>query len=92
MNGFRIGTLVSQSNTELLRAMKSTAKLYMVSAPADALFSSLLSNDSFYRSFVATNQARMSLAYQVVTRWCRHHTIRYTPTNAGHFILVDLER
>lgn len=72
--------------------MKATAKLYMVSSPADALISALLTNDSFHRSFVATNQARMSLAYQVVTRWCRHHNIRYTPTNAGHFILVDMER
>lgn len=72
--------------------MKATAKLYMVSAPADALFSAILSNEAFYRSFIATNQARMSQAYQLVTAWCRHHSISYTPSNAGHFLLVDLER
>jgi 1-aminocyclopropane-1-carboxylate synthase len=78
--------------SELLRAMKATAKLYMVSAPADALFSALLSDQAFYESFVATNQKRMGHAYQLVTRWCRHHSIDFTPANAGHFILVDLER
>lgn len=72
--------------------MKATAKLYMVSAPADALFSALLSDQVFYNSFIATNQARMSQAYQIVTSWCRHHSINYTPCNAGHFLLVDLER
>ncbi|UZJ51723.1 hypothetical protein CBS101457_001043 [Exobasidium rhododendri] len=92
MNGFRIGTLVSQANSELIRAMKATAKLYMVSAPADALFSALLCDQTFYQNFVATNQKRMGKAYQLVTKWCRHHGIRYTPANAGHFILVDLKR
>lgn len=72
--------------------MKATAKLYMVSAPADALFSALLSHQTFYNNFVATNQARMAQAYRLVTRWCRHHGITYTPSNAGHFLLVDLER
>lgn len=72
--------------------MKATAKLYMVSSAADALFSALLCNPAVYDDFIATNSARMAQAYEIVARWCGHHAIEYTPCRAGHFILVDLER
>lgn len=72
--------------------MKATAKLYMVSAPADALFSALLMDTHFYEAFVTTSQARLGQAYRTITRWCQFQDIRYSPSNAGHFLLVDLER
>ncbi|KAN0065318.1 hypothetical protein ACQY0O_001154 [Thecaphora frezii] len=90
LNGFRIGMLVSQHNPALISAVKSTAKLYMVSSPADALFSHLLTDDGFCRPFIALNRARLSSAYALARAWCRHHAIRYVPSNAGHFVLIDL--
>lgn len=72
--------------------MKATSKLYMVSSPADALFSAIVNDEGFHRDFVATNRLRMAQAYKTVTEWCRYHSINYIPTNAGHFILVNLER
>lgn len=72
--------------------MKATAKLYMVSSPADALFCAMVDNEKVYNEFIAINQKRMASAYDTVVRWCQHHTIAYTPCNAGHFLLIDLER
>lgn len=92
LNGFRVGTFISQYNAELMAAMKVTTKLYMVSSPADALFSSLLTDQDFYPHFVQMNQARLSRAYERVKTWCVRHAIPYKPSNAGHFLLVDLAR
>ncbi|SPO36855.1 uncharacterized protein PSFLO_02326 [Pseudozyma flocculosa] len=90
MNGLRIGMLVSQHNPRLISAMKSTGKLYMVSSAADALFSHLLLDESFYKPFIALNRARLSWAYALARAWCRHHAIGYVASNAGHFVLIDL--
>jgi aspartate/methionine/tyrosine aminotransferase len=92
VNGLRIGTLISQCNPDLLRAMKATAKLYMVSSPADALFCSLIEDERVYHDFIKTNAARMAQAYDIFVHWADHHTIEYTPCNAGHFILLNLHR
>lgn len=90
INGLRVGTIVSQDNAELLRALKATAKLYMISSPADALFCALINNRNVYADFIRTNRARMTQAYDVVVRWCAHHRIPLVHCSAGHFILVDL--
>ncbi|PWN34605.1 PLP-dependent transferase, partial [Meira miltonrushii] len=92
INGLRVGTLISQGNPALLRAMKATAKLYMVSSPADALFCALIDNKEVYNDFIRTNQARMAQAYDIVVRWCTHHEIKHVQCSAGHFILIDLTR
>ncbi|PWN47890.1 PLP-dependent transferase [Violaceomyces palustris] len=92
LNGFRVGTFVSQHNETLVGAMKMTCKLYMVSSPADALFSSLLLNQDYLQGFIKTNRLRLAEAYDFVRSWCLHHKIDYTPSNAGHFLLVDLSR
>lgn len=92
INGLRVGTLISQGNPALLRAMKATAKLYMVSSPADALFCALIDNNEVYNDFIRTNQARMAQAYDIVVRWCAYHSIKHVQCSAGHFILIDLSR
>ncbi|MCO5590279.1 hypothetical protein L7F22_044248 [Adiantum nelumboides] len=92
INGLRVGTIVSQANDELLRALKATAKLYMVSSPADALFCALVDNQCVYDDFIRTNQARMAQAYSVIARWCEFHEISMKQCTAGHFVLVDLTR
>lgn len=92
LNGLRLGFFISQYNTQLMAAMKVTGKLYMVSSPADALFSHLLNDEAFYDEFVETNQRRLTEAYELVKAWCLHHKIPYKKSNAGHFLLVDLTR
>lgn len=90
LNGFRIGTFVSQFNRDLIAAMKITTKLYMVSSPADALFSALLNDDEYYAWFVKTNKERLTKAYERIKKWCMAHGIPFKHSNAGHFVLVDL--
>ncbi|KDN39234.1 PLP-dependent transferase [Tilletiaria anomala UBC 951] len=89
-NGLRVGTLVCQHNDSLIRAMKATAKLAMVSSAADALWSALLHDDAFLPWFIETNRQRLSDAYETCKAWCMRMGIAYTPSNAGHFMLVDL--
>lgn len=64
----------------------------MVSSPADALWSSLLLNDRFYKYFVAENRLRLADAYEYTAAWCKYHNIAHVNSNAGHFVLVDLAR
>ncbi|KAK0568800.1 hypothetical protein OC861_001577 [Tilletia horrida] len=90
MNGIRVGCLVTQHNPGLLSAMKMTAKLAMVGSPSDALFSALLSDKAFFPSFVATNRQRLTAAYETIKSWAQHHKLKYHPSNAGHFIMLDL--
>ncbi|CAO1615186.1 unnamed protein product [Parajaminaea phylloscopi] len=92
LNGFRLGIFISQHNAELVSAMKVTTKLYMVSSPADALFSCLLTDDDFFPAFVQENQRRLSAAYESMKKWCLKHDIPYTASNAGHFLLIDFSR
>lgn len=91
-NGLRVGTLVSQHNPELIKAMKMTAKLYMVSSPSDAIFSALLTHPTFYDAYIRTNKARLMQAYELACAFFEHHGIANTPASAGHFVLVDLTR
>lgn len=92
LNGFRLGVFISQHNPQLVAAMKSTSKLYMVSSPADALWSRLLRDETFYAWFVEENQQRLSAAYEVAKEWCMKHGIPYTHSNAGHFLVANLDR
>ncbi|KAL9939273.1 hypothetical protein V8E36_002086 [Tilletia maclaganii] len=89
MNGIRVGCLVSQHNHDLMAAMKVTAKLNMVGSPSDALFSALLTDATFFPRFVLTNRARLAAAYETLKSWLLHHGLSYTPSNAGHFVMVD---
>lgn len=92
LNGLRLGVFISQHNEQLRAALKFTAKLYMVSSPADALWSALLNDDHVYHEFVATNQQRLTQAYETVKAWCIRQGIQYTPSNAGHFVMLHLRR
>ncbi|CAD6912890.1 unnamed protein product [Tilletia controversa] len=89
LNGIRVGALVTQHNPELMAAMKVTAKLNMIGSPSDALYSALLLDRHFFPRFVATNRARLTSSYETIKSWLLHHKLSYSPSNAGHFVMVD---
>jgi len=91
MNGMRVGWFISQSNPSLISALKMTSKLYMLSSTSDALFSNLISDTKFFHQFVQTNRERLSKSYELARSFCEFHKIGYTPSNAGHFMLIDLK-
>jgi len=89
-NGFRIGVLISQANSDLLHAIFVTSLFMMVSSPANALWSKILSDNEFLRSFFSVNQKRLGAAFEFVADWLRFHNIPYIPSNAGHFMMINL--
>ena len=83
---------LTRFNRQFVSAMKATAKLAMVSSAADALWSSILLDDQFLTWFIETNRERLSDAYGRCKAWLKKMQIDYTPSNAGHFLLIDLSR
>ncbi len=62
----------------------------MVSSAADALWSAMLNDETFLPWFISTNRERLAAAYERCREWCETMKIPYTPSNAGHFMMVDL--
>ncbi|ORY25180.1 pyridoxal phosphate-dependent transferase [Naematelia encephala] len=89
-NGLRIGSLVSQHNPLLLRAMANTSMLMKISSPADVIFSTLLTDDSYLEYFISTNRQRLGDAQAFVRGWFVQRGVTVAPSNAGNFIWVDL--
>lgn len=88
-NGLRIGTLITH-NEQLRNALKVTAKLNMVASPADCLWSAILTDETFLPWYIQTNRTRLSEAYETIKAWCTEMKLPYIPSNAGHFLMVDM--
>lgn len=54
----------------------------------DILWSALLDSPEL-PSYLAENRRALSEAYTYLTTWLKRHQLKYTPANAGHFVLVD---
>jgi len=89
-NSFRIGALVSQSNPALVSTAMCSAAFSMVSAPAGILWSNVLNDHAFLEEFIKENQKQLAIAYAHTLKWIKFHKIPYIPSNAGHFLLIDL--
>jgi 1-aminocyclopropane-1-carboxylate synthase len=90
-NGFRVGVLISQDNPVLLDAIMVTSFFMLVSSPANILWSSILEDRDFLLSFVSANQGHLATAFQHMSEWLRFHHIAYIPSNAGHFMMINLQ-
>ncbi|PWN47858.1 PLP-dependent transferase [Violaceomyces palustris] len=92
INGFRLGVLISQRNKDLMSAMTGLGILYQSSAPAGALWYTWLEDSEFLNWYLAENRRRLSVAYEYITDWFKHHRIPYVPANSGHFVMEDFSR
>lgn len=88
-NSFRIGTLVSQHNSELVTCVLTMMMFSMVSAPAGVLWANVLTDQKFLEGFIAENQKALQVAYEYALEWIKFQKIPYIPSNAGHFLLID---
>ncbi|GAA5972171.1 hypothetical protein JCM11641_002528 [Rhodosporidiobolus odoratus] len=91
-NALRLGVLVSQANPDLHTAMESSCLLMKISSAADVCWSSLLLDSVALPTYLALNRSRLSSAYSRATTFLSFHGIPYRPSNAGHFIFIDLRR
>jgi 1-aminocyclopropane-1-carboxylate synthase len=89
-NGFRIGVLISQHNSSLIKSLELISFFMLVSSPANALWSALLSDKEYCTHFIQLNQNALKEAYSFFTSFLKFHKIPYEPSNAGHFMMIDL--
>ncbi|GFZ50714.1 hypothetical protein JCM24511_08472 [Saitozyma sp. JCM 24511] len=89
-NGLRIGSLVSQHNPLLLRAMAATSMLMKISSPADVIWSSILSDRCALEDFLGENKRRLAAAQASVRGWFEERGVEVAHSNAGNFIWVHL--
>lgn len=89
-NGFRVGALTSQSNPLLIRSVTVTAISMAVSSPADELWTTLLTDTTFLPTFLNMNREKLREAYEYMTSWLKFHHLPYSPSSAGHFLMVDM--
>lgn len=89
-NGFRAGVCISQFNPQVIHSLTTTSIFMLVAAPTDSLWSTFLNDDKFLSRFLKVNQLKLSEAYEYMTTWLKFHKVPYTPSSAGHFMMVDL--
>ncbi|KAH8757222.1 putative 1-aminocyclopropane-1-carboxylate synthase [Diaporthe sp. PMI_573] len=90
VNGMRLGCVVSQSNDDLLRALRANSIFTCPSSLADRATVSILSNAAFVKNFIKKDQQRLAEHYDRITRFLSHHKICFAPSNSGFFIWADL--
>jgi aspartate/methionine/tyrosine aminotransferase len=81
-NGLRVGSLISQANPLLLRAMANTSMLMKISSPADVIWSTLLADTEKLTEFVALNRERLTEAAQFVRDWFEARGVQVANSNA----------
>ncbi|WWC58053.1 uncharacterized protein I303_100588 [Kwoniella dejecticola CBS 10117] len=89
-NGLRVGSLISQNNPLLLRAMANTSMLMKISSPADVIWSALLLDPPRLKSFIQTNKSKLTEAHAYARGWFVARGIEVANSNAGNFIWVNL--
>ncbi|WVQ80398.1 hypothetical protein IAT38_002503 [Cryptococcus sp. DSM 104549] len=89
-NGLRVGSLISQNNPLLLRAMANTSMLMKISSPADVIWSTLLLDKTRLRNFITTNRERLAEAQAFTRSWFEARGVEVADSNAGNFIFVNL--
>lgn len=88
--GFRLGLFITQHNDGLIHALTATSFFSQTAAPAGQLWAALLNDEKYLDWYLATNRHRLTKTYDYMKAFLRHHQIPYVPSNAGHFLLVDL--
>lgn len=90
-NGIRLGAVISQSNPAFLNALRTCSLYSSASSLTENAVVHLLSDSSFVESYIATNQARLSAAYEQTVRALREHGIEHMPgANAAFFLWINL--
>ncbi|EWC43814.1 hypothetical protein DRE_07323 [Drechslerella stenobrocha 248] len=92
-NGLRMGTIISPWNALMRPALMSVGLFQWVSSVADIAWRTVLEDTAFLDEFVASNQRKLGVQYQLLEAWLRARDIPFVEGgNAGFFVWVDLRR
>ncbi|KAK2874935.1 hypothetical protein FQN49_001936 [Arthroderma sp. PD_2] len=90
-NGIRVGIIISQSNPDLVAALKGPTLYSYVSGLSDHIAASILEDDTFTDEYIRINQRKLSESYAIVARAMQAHDIEYaTGCNASFFVWANL--
>lgn len=90
-NGLRVGTIISQSNSDLQTALKATALYSYISGLSDQITAAILNDDAFTDRYIQLNREKLSQAHEFTTRLLQTHNIEYLRgCNAGFFLWINL--
>jgi len=89
-SGWKCGAIISQANRLLVNALNAALIFKPVSTLSEAAFTTILSDRAFWEPFLAESTRRVSAALEKVVEWCRFHSIPFTPSYAGQFMVLDL--
>ncbi|KAL5356102.1 pyridoxal phosphate-dependent transferase [Aspergillus floccosus] len=90
-NGFRLGAIVSQGNSELHLALKGTTIYSYPSQVTDHLTSLVLEDEAFTEEYIRLNREKLSESYTYAAKYMRDRGIEYAPgCNAAFFLWVNL--
>ncbi|CAE6369507.1 unnamed protein product [Rhizoctonia solani] len=90
-SGLKLGSLISQSNPDLLTSVRRAVQAMPMSSATDALFTQVLGDVEFREWFLEENRKRLAVAFERVGDWCTFHKLPFVPASAGVFFVVDLE-
>ncbi|KAG7529662.1 hypothetical protein FFLO_05506 [Filobasidium floriforme] len=88
-NGFRIGVLINQDNQEFIRLMAGMSIFSKISAPADVIFSALLSSE-YLSTYLLISRERLRVAHDLVETWFSVRGCTVYRCDAGPFLWVDM--
>lgn len=90
-NGIRLGVVVSQSNPELLSAIRACAYFSSPSSFAENAMRAVLSDRTFLDRYVAANRSRLSCAYEYAVGLLKQYQIEHkSGATAAFFIWLNL--
>lgn len=90
-NGFRLGTIISQSNRALHAALQSTSLYSYPSGISEHITSLVLENKSFTDRYIQLNRQKLSESYAYAIRFVQERGIEHAPgCNAGFFLWLNL--
>jgi 1-aminocyclopropane-1-carboxylate synthase len=96
-HGFdRLGVLITRNGQDLTHALAPLSLFTKISTPADCLFSALLTEphadgkESFVSWFMRENSTRLGSVHEFAVDWFNSRGVDVTPSNAGHFIWVNI--
>ncbi|KAJ7435804.1 PLP-dependent transferase [Mycena galericulata] len=88
-SGLKLGLLISQANSDLLKLVRPLFNATPISSASDALFARVLQDKPFVEKFLADNRAALADAYEFVAGWLIFHNLEFTRANAGVYVVVD---
>ncbi|KAJ5555114.1 hypothetical protein N7535_007558 [Penicillium sp. DV-2018c] len=90
-NGFRLGVIISQANTDVHAALTGPTLYTYVSAHTDYLASIILEDFVFTDWYLRENQKKLSESFAYTVKYLKDHGIEYgTGCNAAFFVWMNL--